>query len=90
MTDHTAEARARLGWVEDWQSREGDSDATQIANVLAAQVHATLALVEEQRTANLVAALAIHVSAGAGAPEGLAARVDARLGLFPTPPTEEG
>lgn len=86
MTNHAGSARARLGWVEDWQSREGDSDATQIANVLAAQVHATLALADEQRTANLIA---LAVSGTEDSRTRLIPVVMTRLGLAPTTPNQE-
>ena len=48
-----------------------------------AQVHATLALVEEQRTANLVALAAHYAHFAPSAPEGrdLMERVVVRLGL---------
>lgn len=45
--DHAAEAKAFLGNIE-WGNQGGDYLA-------AAQLHATLALVEQQRIANLVA-----------------------------------
>lgn len=89
MTDHAGAARARLGWVEEWQSRESDSDATQIANVLAAQVHATLALADEQRTANLIAWLAFQMSTKRGISHDTGHEIAVRLGLTPTTLNQE-
>lgn len=54
-TDHAAEARGLLRWLEKWQGEEGSTDATNIACALMAQAHATAALVEQQRIANLIA-----------------------------------
>lgn len=47
-------ALQRLDGINDWQSREGETDATAIAAALDAQAQATLASVQEQRTANLL------------------------------------
>lgn len=52
---HPAVAKFRQEGTHEWQSREGDTDATQIAAIIDAQVEATLALAYEQRTANLIA-----------------------------------
>ena len=49
--DHAAAARRHIEWA--WREDEGATDATTIA--LLAQVHATLALVEQQRIANRIA-----------------------------------
>lgn len=54
MTDHANLARENLDAVHDWQEREGETDASMLTVAIDAQVHATLALVEEQRTANLI------------------------------------
>lgn len=59
--EHTAEARRLLGLVRpsaltDEELNEFIAYNNTSAVVAAAQVHATLAIVEEQRTANLVAA----------------------------------
>jgi len=51
--DHAAEARKHLGWVGEFD--EGDSQDWPLVNATVAQVHATLALVEQQRIANLIA-----------------------------------
>ena len=53
--DHAAEARKRIVWGEEWMEREGDTDVTNTVVAMHAQVHATLALVEQQRIANLIA-----------------------------------
>ena len=53
--DHVAIARERLHTAAPWLSSAGRSDLGQVANILAAQADATLALVEQQRIANLIA-----------------------------------
>ena len=57
--DHAAEARKRIVWGEEWMEREGDTDVTNTVAALHAQVHATLALAEQQRIANLIALAAM-------------------------------
>lgn len=52
---HISMAKFRQEGVHEWQSQEGDTDATNIAAVLDAQTEATLAVAYEQRTANLIA-----------------------------------
>ncbi len=59
--DHAAEARKRIVWGEEWMEREGDPDVTNPGMALHAQVHATLALAEQQRIANLIARRALCV-----------------------------
>lgn len=90
-TDHAAEAQQHINGVHDWQETEGSTDATHLATALLAQVHATLALAEEQRatnrtleriadearTANLLAA----VSHDPGGFVALGPKIIARLGL---------
>ena len=51
--DHAAEARKRIVWGEEWMEREGDTDVTNTVVALHAQVHATLALAEQQRIATI-------------------------------------
>lgn len=53
---HIATAKFRQEGVHEWQSFEGQTDATNLAAALDAQTEATLALAYEQRTANLIAA----------------------------------
>ena len=53
--DHAAEARQHIDWTHDWQGLEGDTPETNLAYALIAQAEATLALVEQQRVANLIA-----------------------------------
>lgn len=55
--DHAAEARNRLAFAESpdfnrvgWET----ADAQQLANLAQAQTHATLALAEQQRIANIL------------------------------------
>ena len=55
ITDHAANSRRAIDSVRDWQEREGETDATMLAEVGVAQAEATLALVEQQRIANLIA-----------------------------------
>ena len=54
--NHPSVAKLRQEGVHEWQLFEGSTDATNLAAILDAQVEATLALVYEQRTANLIAA----------------------------------
>ncbi|WP_230670973.1 hypothetical protein [Rathayibacter sp. Leaf248] len=55
MTDHIEEATTWLAGYDELVSREGLTDATILASPLAAMAHATLALAEQQRIANLLA-----------------------------------
>ena len=57
--DHAAEARKRIVCGEEWMEREGGTDVTNTVAALHAQVHATLALAEQQRIANLIALAAM-------------------------------
>lgn len=66
-----AERDARLRAAEDltdtlhdWQGREGETDATLLTVAVEAHVQATLALVEEQATANLIAFYALGPQPG--------------------------
>lgn len=59
--DHAAEASKHIDGVHDWQSDEGITDATLIASALIAQAEATLALVEQQRIANLIALATLSI-----------------------------
>lgn len=53
--DHVAEATQHIAWAHEQQEREGDMGNVPRDDALLAQVHATLALVEQQRIANLIA-----------------------------------
>ena len=53
--NHAANSRRAIDTVRDWQEREGETDATMLAEVGIAQAEATLALVEQARIANLIA-----------------------------------
>lgn len=55
MTDHTEEAHRHINWAHEWQEMEGDTPEANIANAHLAVAHATLALAEQQRIANLIA-----------------------------------
>lgn len=57
--DHAAEARRHIDWAHEQQEREGDMGNAPRDAALIAQVHATLALVEQQRIANLIALTAL-------------------------------
>ena len=53
--DHAAEARQHIDWAHEEQSVEGSWEYSVRDYALIAQAEATLALVEQQRIANLVA-----------------------------------
>lgn len=53
--DHAAEAVQHIEWAHEQQELDGDMGNVPRDNALLAQVHATLALVEQQRIANLIA-----------------------------------
>ena len=52
--DHAAEARKLIAWGEEWMREQGSTDATNIATAMHAQTHATLALAEQARVANII------------------------------------
>lgn len=59
-TAHANKAReTMLHMNEDWISQEGQTDAAMVTTAIFAQTEATLALAEQQRTANLIALLAL-------------------------------
>lgn len=58
--DHVAEAMQHISWAHEQQEREGDMGNVPRDDALLAQVHATLALVEQQRIANLIALARPH------------------------------
>ena len=62
-TDHTAEAERTIQQVLN--TSETSEDAGSIVSMLAAQAHATLALAEQQRIANLIALAALQIASGA-------------------------
>lgn len=53
--DHANEARKHIEWAHEQQSKEGEYDTTVRDNAILAQAEATLALVEQQRIANIIA-----------------------------------
>ncbi|MDF2507276.1 MAG: hypothetical protein K0Q52_1135 [Microbacterium sp.] len=53
--DHAAEARRNIEGLHDYQSEAGMTEASMLTVAIEAQAHATLALVEQQRIANLIA-----------------------------------
>ena len=53
--NHAARARIERDALNDVLSDEGITDASIVATAILVQVHATLALVEQQRIANLIA-----------------------------------
>lgn len=83
MTNHAATAMTYL------EVTEADTYTNDDRRTAIAQVHATLALAEEQRTANLIALMAIEVQAHGASPRWLLNDVEDRLGLTPTTPNQE-
>lgn len=55
MADHAANARQHIDWAHDTQAQEGTTDRSVTDLALLAVAEATLALVEQQRVANLIA-----------------------------------
>lgn len=53
--DHAAEARKHIDWAHTQQEQDGEFEFSVRDNALIAQAEATLALVEQQRIANLIA-----------------------------------
>ena len=53
--DYAGGAMTHIKYVHEWQGEAGDMEETQLANAFIAQAEATLALVEQQRIANLIA-----------------------------------
>ena len=53
--DHAAEARKHIDWAHEQQSVEGCWEGSARDYALIAQAQATLALVEQQRLANVIA-----------------------------------
>lgn len=93
MTDHAAEAREALdAWgIVPLPAPGTDEQEVARQSIAVAQVHATLALVEEQRTANLLALVAFRASKGTttGLDSEALLSVFARLNLTPTTPNQE-
>jgi hypothetical protein len=58
--DHAAEARRNIEGLHDYQSEAGTTEASLLTVAIEAQAHATLALVEQQRIANLIAYWQLH------------------------------
>jgi len=54
--DHAMNARQHIEWAHEQQASDGEYEHSVRDMALLAQAEATLALVEEQRTANLIAA----------------------------------
>lgn len=52
--DHAARAVRNIEGLHDYQTEEGMTDESMLTVAIEAQVQATLALVDEQRTANLI------------------------------------
>lgn len=80
--DHAAVSTFRTEGLHEWQSGEGETDATCIATAIDANTEATLALAFEQRTANLVAWRAQLDRAGLDyQATDLYSEIEARLGM---------
>ena len=58
--NHVAKACLYIEWATEWQRGVGSTAATETTHALIAQTHATLALVEQQRIANLIALANAH------------------------------
>ncbi|MFS0715512.1 hypothetical protein ABC337_04800 [Arthrobacter sp. 1P04PC] len=52
---HVAMAKFRQEGLHEWQSQEGETEASILVEAIDGQIEATLALTYEQRTANLIA-----------------------------------
>ena len=81
--DHVAEARKHIDWAHEQQEREGDMGNVVRDDALLAQAEATLALVEQQRTANLIA---WTVGSGYTPSPEVAAEIIAALHMPPSAP----
>lgn len=57
--DHALEAQKRIDWANAQQEEEGQFEFSVRDNAILAQAEATLALVEQQRIANLIALVAL-------------------------------
>ena len=77
--DHAAEARKHIDWAHEQQSVEGCWEDSVRDYALIAQAEATLALVEQQRIANLIA-LTKETFAAHEANEALGAFASAKFG----------
>ena len=86
MTDHAAEARTAL--KEARRLRRGDWDDAAALAFAEAQVEATLAVLESQETANLIAFWGA-LGPGTSRKKDVGMAVFARLGLTPTTPNQE-
>lgn len=86
--DHAAEARA---WLEGSETPQLSIPET-TAFAAIAQVHATLALVEQQRVANRIALAATVAAASrhAGMHGSVLGLIVDGVGIFDNPPTEHG
>lgn len=74
--DHASEARRNIDGLHDYQSEAGMTEASMLTVAIEAQAHATLALVEQQRIANLIA---WTVGSGYSAAPEIAAEIVAAL-----------
>lgn len=84
--DHAAVSKFRTEGVHEWQSREGETDATCIAMAIDANTEATLALAFEQRTRALIELAGFYANDGHrehGLP--VLKEINARLGMTEEP-----
>ena len=85
--NHAARARIERDALNDVLADEGITDASIVATAILVQVHATLALAEQQRIANLIALWSVNdTSYGATAFEALgsmSAEWGGRAELYP-------
>lgn len=91
MTDHAAAAQTALDIWSEYPFPDDDPQEIDRQHLAEAQVHAALALVEAQQTANLIAALAAgyHLDFDHEAASRIRLLLATRLGLTPTPPNQE-
>ena len=53
--NHVDIAVGLIRYINEWQDEAGDTPETNLASAILAQVHATLAVAEQQRISNLIA-----------------------------------
>lgn len=52
MNEHKENAKKHIDWVHEWQTREGDTDATQLATAIIAVAESNLAIAAELERMN--------------------------------------
>lgn len=82
--DHAAEARKHIDWAHEQQAVAGEFDESVQHNATLAVAEATLALVEQQRLANVIA---FTVGSGYSASSAVLDEIAAGIGM---PPAADG